>query len=209
MHQVSFYANTSDDSHCVQAAFRIMLKYFLPDQEFRYSELDRLTEKAGNQGTWWPPGLTSFTKMGLKVRAIEAFDYQQYYEQGQRYVLNHFGPEIGSWYLRHTNILNIKESIPEFLKTVDFECRAATMADIDELLAEGWLVGLELNSRRLHNLDGFVAHMVVIFSAKNGKYFMHDPGLPPRPNLEISASRLEDIWLGAEPKTAALLAIKR
>jgi hypothetical protein len=147
--------------------------------------------------------------MGLKVRAIEAFDYQQYYEQGQRYVLSHFGPEIGSWYLRHTNILTIKENIPEFLKTVDFECRAATMADIDELLAEGWLVGLELNSRRLHNLDGFVAHMVVIFSAKNSKYFMHDPGLPPRPNLEISASRLEDIWLGAEPKTAALLAIKR
>jgi hypothetical protein len=60
MRRVPFYANTNDDSHCVQAAFRIMLKYFLPDQEFGYRELDNLTAKVGNHGTWWPPGLTSF-----------------------------------------------------------------------------------------------------------------------------------------------------
>lgn len=208
MGKVPFYANTSDDTHCVQAAFRIMLKHFLPNREFTYEELDKLTQKAVNKGTWWPPGLINLVKMGLKAQVVEPFDYSKFLQEGKQYALDHFGRQIGQYYLDHSNLLEIKNSIPEFLRLADFKCRPATMKDIDELLADGWLVGLEINARRLYNQTGFVAHMVVIFDRQNDKYFMHDPGLPPRPNLEIGASQLKEIWLGDDPKIAALLAIK-
>ncbi len=36
--------------------------------------------------------------------------------------------------------------VPEFLRKVDVEARPATLADIDYLLDDGWLISIDLNA---------------------------------------------------------------
>jgi len=74
--EIPFYSNTKDDSHCVQAVFRLALEYFLPDQKFSWSRLDKITHKQVGKGTWWFPAVFEITALGLTFQYIEAFDYQ-------------------------------------------------------------------------------------------------------------------------------------
>jgi hypothetical protein len=149
MRQVPFYANTADDTHRVQAAFRIMLKYFLPQTDFDWPKLDKITHKLKGKGTWWFAALPTLSQMGLQVRLIECFDYEKFY-QDAGYVLNFFRPELAEWHLEKTNLVSLRPLVPEFTKTVDWRKRTANLADLDKLLADGWLCAINVNARTLN-----------------------------------------------------------
>ena len=52
---VPFYTNTSDDTHCYQAGLKMILKYFIPDKDFSWEELDKFTAKVEDLWTWPTP----------------------------------------------------------------------------------------------------------------------------------------------------------
>lgn len=68
MKNVPFFANTPDDTHCVQASFRIILKYFLPERDFSYDQLDKMSRYRLGKSTWWPPMLLELQKLDLEVK---------------------------------------------------------------------------------------------------------------------------------------------
>lgn len=78
MDEVPFFANTVDNTHCVQACFRMALKYFLPELDFNFGKLDAMTHKVEKKGTWWFPGLVELKKLGIQSKMICAFDYKRY-----------------------------------------------------------------------------------------------------------------------------------
>lgn len=47
--------------------------------------------------------------------------------------------------------MEIRPIVPEFLQKVDVQARAATFKDLDDLLAGGWLVGIDLNAAVLND----------------------------------------------------------
>jgi hypothetical protein len=71
MKNVVFFANTADGTHCVQATFRMMLKYFLPELDFNWQKLDKMSHKSPGKGTWWFPMVLEMKKVGLKTKYIE------------------------------------------------------------------------------------------------------------------------------------------
>jgi hypothetical protein len=208
MADIPFFANTPDDTHCVQAAFRIMLKHFLPELDFSYQELDRLSQKQPGKGTWWPPMLLELARLGLQVECIEGFDYKRFYEQGKDYVKAIYPSETADYYLDHSNLLDIKPMIPDLLNKVSIQTRPAGPADLDRLLDDGWLVGIDLNSRALNDRPGFVSHMVVIFGMDKNNYLLHDPGLPPAPNRQVDRRKLAEAWFWSGTRNAGLVAVK-
>ena len=210
MKDVPFFANTDDDTHCVQASFRIMLKYFMPECDFSYEQLDEMSQKQAGKGTWWPPLLLEIRKLNFSVKDIESFDYLAFYEQGESYAEKHFPPEVADYHLKQTNLMNIRPMIPEFINKIELETRAATINDVETLLRAGWLVGLGVNSRVLNNKPGYVGHVVVVFGfdAKTNHFWLHDPGLPPKPNRPISRQKLEESWFWTGPEKAVLTAVK-
>jgi hypothetical protein len=209
MKNVPFFANTADNTHCVQASFKIMLKYFLPKRDFSWEELDKLSHKTAGKGTWWFPMLLEIEKMGLKTKYIEHFDYQRYLKEGNAYVLAIYGPEAGKWYLEKSNLTEVKGLIPEFLKQSVGQRRAAELSDIDDLLAKGWLVGIDLNSRTLNKRPGFSSHMIVIYEKAGQNYLFHDPGLPPKPRRKVPPGLLLKAWQYAGSENVALIAVGR
>jgi hypothetical protein len=205
---VPFYANTQDDTHCVQAAFRIMLKHFLPERDFTFKQLDTLSKKQPGKGTWWFPALIEFKKMGLQVKEIGSFDYARYYHEGPDYLKQIYSEDVAEWYLMRSNVVDAKKYIPEFLDLIDVEQRPASINDIKQLLADGWLIGLDINPRVLNDKAGYSSHMVVIVSCQNDTFILHDPGLPPRPNRRVTEQKLFDAWSYAGSQNMSLVALK-
>lgn len=210
MDEVPFFANTPDDTHCVQASFRIMLKYFMPERDFSYDQLDKMSQKQPGKGTWWPPLLLEIQKLGFLVKDIESFDYRAFYKHGQTYVKEHFGPEVADYHLRNTNLMDIRPMIPEYSSQIELETRPATMADVRALLKAGWLVGLAVNGRTLNNNPGYVGHVVVIYEMdQTGQTFwLHDPGLPAQAGRKIDRKTLEKAWRWTGIDKTALVAVK-
>jgi len=48
--EVPFYPNTEDNTHCLQACLKMVLKYFIQEKEYSYEDLDRVTAKV--PGLW-------------------------------------------------------------------------------------------------------------------------------------------------------------
>jgi hypothetical protein len=211
MKKVPFFANTPDDTHCVQAGFATMLKFFLPERDFSYERLDEMSQRQPGKGTWWPPMLIELQNLGLEVKCIEGFDYKRFSIEGKPYVRSLYRPETAEYYLNHSNLMEIRGLIPKFLKNVDVQMRPATIDDLVGLLADGWLVGIDLNAVVLNDLDrdDYVGHMVVLFDASKDNFWLHDPGLPPRPNIQVSRQKIQEAWFWSGRETAGLVAVKR
>lgn len=68
---------------------------------------------------------------------------------------------------------------------------------------------VDLKARVLNKKPGFSGHMVVVFDARGDIYSLHDPGLPPQPNRQVSKKDLAEAWHYVGPEKASLVAIKQ
>lgn len=206
MKQVPFYANHEDDNHCMVAAYRSIFDYFL-GKKLSWEEADEFVGYRNGRAAWTLAPLTKMAAMGFDVHMIEPFDYREFAKRGRGYLEDAYSKEKAEWTLAHTDILDIKPSIPEFLKSVNWENRRPTFADIDKMLDEDRLVFVTLNSRALNDHDGYVTHAVLILGREDSEYIIHDSGLPPHPYRRVPRQKL---WLamGGDTNTAEATGIK-
>jgi 23S rRNA pseudouridine1911/1915/1917 synthase len=190
MKKVPFYQNDSDNMQCMIAVYRMIVDHFLHKQ-MSDAEMRKFVGYQPGIAAWSLRPLTQFVRMGFDVRMIEPFDYARYAAEGQDYLKTAMPPEQLQWQLEHSNILQMQQYIPEFLQMVQHERRSPTLTDIDDMLAQGYLVNVMLNSKRLNQQEGYTAHSVLVLRKDGDNYIIHDPGLPPRPDRIVPKT---DLW---------------
>lgn len=189
MKRVPFYPNDKDNIHCMVSCYRMLFDYFL-SQKVSQANMETYVGFQNGRAAWTLLPNTKMTKQGFDIRMVEPFDYQAYLEQGDPYLDTLYPPEHATWTRQNTNIADIKPYISEFLRTVQYECRQATLDDIDNMLAENRLVFVTLNSRKLNGKEGFVSHAVLVLQRDGQSYIVHDPGLPPEAYRHVSRDLL-------------------
>lgn len=194
IYNVPFFANRKDNTHCVQATLKMVLKYFLPEKNFNWKKLDRLSKYKEGLGTWLVPALIKFRKMGFKIVNIELFDYKKFYREGEEYIRKFDSPEVAEWYLRHSNLRHIKNDIPMFLKLIKTQNRLAKISDIINLLNKGYLVACDVNGNVLDGKNEYEGHSVLIIGYDKNNFILHEPGLPSRPNLIVTRKIFKKAW---------------
>jgi 23S rRNA pseudouridine1911/1915/1917 synthase len=190
MKKVPFYSNDADNMQCMIAVYRMIVEHFLHKQ-MSAADMRKFVGYEPGVAAWTLRPLTQFVHMGFDVRMIEPFDYARYAEEGEAYLQTAMPPEQLKWQLEHSNILSMQQYIPEFLRTVKHERRSPTLADIDDMLTQGYLVNVMLNSKALNHQEGYTAHSVLVLREEGSNYVIHDPGLPPVPDRVVSK---EDLW---------------
>src|SRR5882672_180186 len=104
LYDVPFYANNTDDTHCAQATLRSALKYFEPDKEFTWEELNRATAKRPGKATWRMAGLLWLRQNGYEVHNMSLLDYAAFAERGLDYWAELHSPEAAAWEAEHSDI---------------------------------------------------------------------------------------------------------
>lgn len=206
MKTVPFYPNHEDRNHCTAAIYRSLLEYFL-GLKMGWQEMDEFVGYKDGRAAWTVAPLTKMSGMGFDIRMIEPFDYRKYLSRGREYIYESLPPEKADWMLAHSNILDIQEYIPAFLRTVGWENRPATTQDIDAMLTDGRLVFVTLNSRVLNGQEGYADHAVLIIGRERGDYIAHDPGPEPVEARRISRNKLWEA-MGGEENTAEVTGFK-
>jgi hypothetical protein len=173
------------------AVYRSVLDYFY-SEKLDWQELEKLTGFESGKAAWSVKILTYLARKGMDIKMIEPFDYKRYAEIGEPYLDELLSKEEKDWNLKHSNLLEIRPLIPQFLKSVKYNCRTATMQDIDDMLNEDRLVFVQLNSRVLNDKAGYFAHAVLIIDKEGDDYIFHDPGLPPKKYRRVKSQKLFD-----------------
>ncbi len=75
--EVPLFANP-DHTHCFQASLRMVLKYYMPDRDYTWNELDNLTGKKEGLWTWPLFAMIQLKARGFDVIDIEDFDYNKF-----------------------------------------------------------------------------------------------------------------------------------
>lgn len=186
---IKFYPNTPDNMHCSQAVFRSLFKYFF-DEELSWEEIDKITKAIPGRGSWTMAAYIELANRDVEVVNIEEFDYQRFYNERVEYLKEIYNDDAIKYTLEKSNLLSVRDDIPEFLQKVKRIKRKATIKDFDKLLDNGYLVGTVLNSRVLNEKEGFSLHYVLIKEKEGNKYIINDPGLPPVENRKVTKDQL-------------------
>lgn len=206
--RVPFYPNP-DKTHCFQTALRMIMKYFWPDKDFSWKELERITAKVEGLWTWPMAGLLWLQKRGFDIRKITVFDYKKFVRLGGRYLIDKYGKEVGEDQIKNSDIKQERKIAKEFIKQITIEKRIPTMVDLKNLLRKGYLILCNVNSRKLNNKEGYSGHFVVVKGFNNKHLIIHDPG-----PTHTSKNRLVDFdlfkgaWAYPNAKAKDIIALK-
>jgi len=205
--RIKFYPNHDDGMHCSQAVFRSLFHYFF-NEDLNWGDIEKITKTEKEKGSWTMAAEIELAKRGIDVINIEPFDYARYYQEGIDYLRGNFDEDTVNYYLNKSNLLNVNEDIPTFLKLVKHESRKGTIKDIDGFLDNGYLVGVEINSRILNKKSGLSLHYVLIVEKEKDSYIVNDPGLPPFECRMVSKNEFIEA-LGKEGSNGEITAFRK
>ena len=93
-YNIPFCSNTEDDTHCFQAALKMVMKYFWPDKDYSWEDLEIITKKVEGLWTWPMAGLLWLAEQRVEVIDIEVFDYNRFIAKGGKYLIDEYGKEV-------------------------------------------------------------------------------------------------------------------
>jgi hypothetical protein len=201
---VPFYANP-DDTHCFQAAIRMVVKCFRPAEEYSWTQLDAITGKVDGYGTWPFAGLMWLHEQGLDVRNIELMDNSRFAREGRSYVAE-FCPELAA--PLPPDLSSEQTAAARFVKLVRCETRIPDLDDVRDFLAAGYLAICNVNSRLLNGRDGYMGHFVVVTSCDATGLVLHDPGPPGEARRRVPIGTFEKAWAYPTERVKSLVAVR-
>ncbi len=205
---IPFFPNTADRTHCWQACFRMALKYFWPDKDYNYIDLDKISQK--QEGMWTSP-TASFLwliNQGFQVELFEDFDYQRLVDEGEEYIYEKLGREVGDAQIAHGDFNEERKIAAEFIKVGTYHQEVPDLSLLRGHLDKGYVVISNINSAALYGHEGYAGHFIVVVGHEGEDLFIHDPGLPPRPGHKISIKDFESAWAYPTANERNFVAIK-
>lgn len=208
MLDIPFYANTPDDTHCFQAALKMVLKYFLPQQEFSFQQLENMTAKVEGKWTWPMAGLLWMKRNNFDVLDYENFNYKEFIKRGEEFLLEEYGEEVGKAMIDNSVVGQEFEYAKALLEEIPIREGVVTIQDIRDVIKEGYAPICVINASVLNKKEGYVGHCVVIKEVGEDTVTLNDPGLPPVENRNVSFDDFEKAWACPTEKEKNLLAFK-
>lgn len=205
---IPFFANTSDGTHCFQAALAIVFGRFRPDLKFTIEELDKISAKVPGKWTWPTAAMLWMMDNGFEIMLIEDFDYEDFAGRGEMYLVERLGDEVARAQIENSVIDQELDFAKRFARVAPLECRAPIFEDVDKLLTAGYLIICNINAAALFGQKGYSGHFVVVFGCDKKTLTIHDPGLPPKPSLKVDKKIFEKAWAYPTTREKNLLAIR-
>lgn len=192
--KVPLTSNTTDDMHCLQAAYMSIAKYFDPDFDIPMDEWSTITGYEQDLGTWANAGLVWFKENGYDVKHYELFDFDEFIKRPKEYMIEVHGEEPGTWGFEHTNVPAEIERMKKLLAANIVEQRDPTMDDIRQSIDDGYLVRVGINCQVLEGKPGYVGHAVLVTDYSDTHIQFHDPGLPAIADRQATLEVFEEAW---------------
>jgi hypothetical protein len=186
----------------------MVLKFFLPEREFSWQQLDKITAKGEGLWTWPMAGLLWLQNNGFEIKDIEVFDYGRFACEGGKYLVDFFGKEVGEAQIEHSDLDQEIAYAKAFIRKITPIVRIPTIHDICQLLKGEYLLVCNVNSNTLNDKAGYVGHFVVVKGFDDSAITLHDPGLPPRENKRVDFTKFRWSWAYPNENAKNIMALR-
>jgi len=188
------YFSQPDNTHCFQACLKMALKYFFPEKDYSWEDLDKFSDKPKDKWTWICAAFVELKKMGLSVKVYTNFDYESFVKEGVSYLRKVFSKEVAEKNIEMSDIDSEVENAKNMIKEDIYEKREITFEDIEKWFKENYLIILIVNSMILNGKPGYSGHFVILTGIEENNILIHDPSTYyGSPNRKIN----KDIFLNA------------
>lgn len=206
MSEIPFYPNKKTDTHCVQAALRIVLKYFLPDKHFSFAELDTITGHEPHLWTYPYKMYLWLAQNGFEVLHTEQFPVDTFAAEGVKFLKRFWEPSVYAIQKQYSDFSAARRDAQKALRhpSVTFQNRRGTLARAIEQLKKGYMVLIRVNPYTLRSEEGSGSHIVVVTHVTARHIWLHDPGLPPQKNRRVTHTRMKKAMYGDDTLVIAI-----
>ena len=193
-----FYANSRDDTRCLQASLRMVLAHFHPHRTYSRKELDTIT---GHQkGLWTYPYRMYLwlAEEGFRVAHVEGFSVKRFAREGERYLKELWDERVYRIQKKFSDFSAAQKDARAALESekIAFRNMRGTIKVAKRYFLNGWMVLLRVNPYLLRGARGLGSHVVVLTGVGRGAVTLHDPGLPPQKNLRVTNARMKKALYG-------------
>ncbi len=207
MKDIPFYPNLKDNLHCFEACLRSALKYFFPEKDYSWKEIDKITQKQRRKLSWPMAGLNYLGEKQIEILLIDSFPYRKLAKEGIKF-LRSIWPEEK---IKQEGVSDLKTAIRsarQLIKNpnIRIESRESSIEELKKLFSLYEIVIVDINSKAIFDQKGFSPHSVIVKDIIRRKVIFDDPGLPPRRNVEVDCKVFDRAWQEAG---RSLIALKR
>jgi hypothetical protein len=193
-HDVPFFENTDDNTHCFQAVIRMTLAFFEPGNVYTWKKLEQHTAKVDGLWTWPTAGILWLHNTGYTTTLIELFDYNEFVRGPESYLHKLFGAEVADAQIQHSDLKQEVALAKQLLASDISIHRTPALGDIIKSLSKEHLVIANVNARALYGKEGYSGHFVLLIGYDDNGLFLHDPGLPGRAGVHVPYDQFESAW---------------
>ncbi len=172
--------------HCVETSLKMILKYFEPDKDYSVEQLEKITGKQPEKGSWNFQWSIWFTDHGYIVKHYSIFDFKTFMDEGIDYIRREYGNEVADWQEHNTDVELARSQTKDYIEKVEIVAKKPTIDDIRKEHGSHSLVKPMVNSRVLNGKEGYEGHSVVVLDIDDDNIWFHDPGLPALENRKAS-----------------------
>lgn len=195
-YDVPFIENPN--TRCVVATIGMVLAYFMPERRFTMAQLEKLCGYREGFGSWPVEHMLRLHDMGFELRWIEQFDHAAFANNPKAYLQSILkDPEALEWQLTHSDLPKEAARMRTYMdKRLPLENRPGTIKDITQMLDDGWLVRLEVNSKSLVGQSGYEGHSVLVIGYDKEGAIIHNPdgAAGNRPAQHVAWPLLKRAW---------------
>lgn len=172
----------------------MLLKYYLPERDFTWQELDAISAKVDGLWTWPTAAMLWLAENGFIVRSVEAFSYEDFIRDGRQYLLDYFGQKVGQEQIDHSDIDQEIIIAQSFVQKLQTERRIPEISDLEQCLDSGQLLCCNVNSRVLKNKEGYSGHFILVIGYDKDTLIIHDPGPSPSQDWVVPKELFARAW---------------
>ena len=120
------------------------MKYFFPEKDFTWEELDKISDKPKDKWTWICAALVELKKMGLIVKNYSNFDYSLFAIDGYDYLRKKYTKEVAERQIEMGDIKSEMENAKEMLKEGIYEKMDFPFETVVNWFNEGYVILMNL-----------------------------------------------------------------
>lgn len=214
---IPFHGNP-DDASCGQCVYKMMLEYFMPEDNWPFARMNQICGAVPGKYTWIYSPVVALNRLGLETVVYNNFDTVQFIENPENYLLKQYGQQGMEDNITHSDIPATLAQAREYLVlmkqgNINEHQKSITPGILRSFLQDGWLLCLWVNAYKMNNRPGYSGHFVLLHDFDEKGFYLHDPGgitVPHIPNRYVTDHDLID---AASPitygETAEVIAVRK
>lgn len=178
--EIPFFGNP-DNKSCGQCVYRMTLSHLFPEKTWSISEVDSICGVVKGKHTWQYLPIMTLADMGLDLQIFSTFDTEQFLINPEAYLIEKYGKDGAKNSIGNTDIPKVIAQASEYIHYIKTSKVVRHATDhtpeiAKNLLNDGYLLIMWVNSRKLNNQEGFSGHLILVYDHVGSNFIAHDPG---------------------------------